>query len=443
MDGDARLEQLDATLEHLERLCGRLEHAERHFKQLTDDCQNVLQGLVALDRRHASAVAGLNDRLGDWCNLESKLLEESARRIEQFERGVSHEWMVLRQLNEEPITELREQADTLRRTCLEAAKMARLRLEAAEQAYAAHASALERRMVEWQRRWIDAAATGPALAASAGAVEPWPLEGVAQLHQELRTAPAEARSADVPGTLVPAVAGRKASPEERSATNASPAPAVPGPSAHPDPNVGEPDAVEASEGRGRRRTPSTRVMVGAVVIVTLIAVGFWATFSRGGAVQPPAGPPPAAAAAVGATAAPDAGREREARLAEAQRLVERAGSMVEILAAPDLLRYGLTGTGPAATSYAQVLWSRSRGLAVTASRLPAPPGGQVYTMWVISEGQAAAVGTLVPDAGGRASLVVPGPLKLPRLVALRVTLEASDRAERPAGVMCLLGGPTP
>ncbi len=89
-----------------------------------------------------------------------------------------------------------------------------------------------------------------------------------------------------------------------------------------------------------------------------------------------------------------------------------------------------------------MLWSRSRGLAVTASRLPAPPDGKVYTMWVISESQAAEVGTLVPDAGGRASLVVPGPLTLPRLVALRVTLEDRAGADRPTGAICLVGGPT-
>ncbi|RPJ77148.1 MAG: hypothetical protein EHM24_00675 [Acidobacteria bacterium] len=427
MDGDARLEQLDATLEHLERLCGRLEHAERHFKQITEDCQGVMQGLVALDRRHASTVAGLNERLGDWCNLEGKLLEESARRIEQFERGVSHEWMVLRQLNEEPIAEMREQADTLRRTCLEAAREARLRLEAAEQAYASQAAALERRMVEWQRRWIDAATSSPSLAASNGAVEPWPLEGVAQLHQELRTAPGG------PGTV----------PETRALVPARFAPAAAGqaPSAAEEPPASTeqtpPAAAEEAAGR-RGRWPRPAALAATAIAVTLVGVVTVTLWYRGSSAPLPAESitPPAAVPVA------DASRERDERLAEAQKLVERAGSMVEILAAPDLLRYGLSGTGPAASSYAQVLWSRSRGVAVTASRLPVPPPGQAYTMWVISDGQAAAVGVLVPDASGRASLVVPGPLTLPRLVALRITLEEGAGSGRPTGPTCLAGGPT-
>ena len=43
------LEQFDATLDHLTRLCGRLEQAEQRFKQMTDECGSVLQGLVAVD----------------------------------------------------------------------------------------------------------------------------------------------------------------------------------------------------------------------------------------------------------------------------------------------------------------------------------------------------------------------------------------------------------
>lgn len=417
MDGEARLEQLDRTLEHLERLCGRLEHAERHFKQLTDDCTGVLQGLVAVDRRHASAVAGLNERLGDWCNLEGKLLEESARRIAQFERGVSHEWIVLRQLNEEPISELREQADALRRTCLEAARLARLNLETAEQKHASHSADLERRMIEWQRRWVDAA-SAPALAAAAPAVEPWPLEGVAQLHQELRTG-APHSEATIDGTLV---ATRSAPTRQTACEDVTTRRPAEGPTAR----------------HGRRRRLAATGALALVLTAVVVLVVAWS--NRPAILVPPATQP--AALAPDAAAAAQDERRREDRLAEAQRVVERAGIMVEVLAAPDLLRYALAGTGPAPAAYAQVLWSRSRGLAVTASRLPAPPEGKSYRMWVMSAGEAAAVGLLTPDASGRASLVLPGPLTLPRLVAIRVTLEDPAGADRPSGAVCLVGGPT-
>ena len=436
MDAQPRLEQLDTTLEHLERLCTRLEQAERHFKQLTDDCQGVLQGLVTVDRRHSTAVAGLNERLSDWCNLESKLLEESARRIEQFERGVSHEWMVLRQLNEEPIAEMREQADSLRRTCLEAAREARLRLEAAEQAYAAQAASLERRMIEWQRRWIDAAHSGPALAAAGGAVEPWPLEGVAQLHQEMRAAPAAgpagaasttAAPATVEGTgaLVPTTVETPVEEEGRRVQGREPGT----------------DTIDVPSRRRPRWHRGAAIAGAAAILIAVAGLVSGALYFRT-APTAAAAQPPAATSGTAPAATPDADRQREERLAEAQRLVERAGSMVDILAAPDLLRYGLSGTGPTTTAYAQVLWSRSRGVAVSASRLAPAPAGKSYALWVISEGQAALVGTLAPDATGRASLVVPGPLTLPRLVALRVTLEDRPDTDRPTGPTCLAGGPT-
>jgi len=423
MDAEPRLEQLDRTLEHLERLCGRLEHAERHFKHLTDDCTGVLQGLVAVDRQHASAVAGLNERLGDWCRLEGKLLEESARRIGQFERGVSHEWMALRQLNEEPIAELREEAEGLRRACLEMVGVARLRLEAAEEAYAAKSAALERRLGEWQRPSLDRPGTVAAVPASG--VEPWSLEGVAQLHQELRsgTAVQNAVGLELRQAGDPAAAGARRA-------EASPA------------DVAPPDRAAGRGDRWRWRAVAAVAALGAIALIVAL-IAFSVRQDRGAVRQAPPLPPRDqaghAAASPAARAADEDARRRET---EARQVIERAGLMVEILAAPDLLRYTLVGTGPAPQAYAQALWSRSRGLAVTASRLPAPPDGLSYWMWVISAGEPALLGPLVPDANGRASVVVTGPLTLPRLVGFRVTLEDRKGSDRPTGVICLTGGPT-
>jgi hypothetical protein len=115
--------------------------------------------------------------------------------------------------------------------------------------------------------------------------------------------------------------------------------------------------------------------------------------------------------------------------------------MVEILAAPDLLRYALAGAQASPAAYAQVLWSRTRGLAVTASRLPPAPEGKAYHVWIASATSTVSAGVLLPDATGRASLVVPGPLTLPRLGAIRVTLEATSGTTAPSGDLCLTGGP--
>ncbi len=436
--------ELDATLDHLARLCERLETAEQRFKRLTDECEGVLHGLVAVDRHHSGAVANLQARLGEWCNLEGKLLQESARRIEQFERGVGHEWLVIRQMHEEPIAEMRDQAAQLRLACLEAARLARFRLDSAEHAYTAYASDLERRMGEWRRELLAVAGAksltdgNPSAPPADGsvkpyssAVEPWPLEGVAQLHQELRTA---------------ATPGSPATAAAHPAVVLSPA--------APDGGLPASQPV-ASATKGLRAAlswpPSRRVALStlaAAAIVLTLGVIAW----RGAtppavrsvpaprSTQAPVSPRPAPSEAVNVGA--DAASVEPGRAA-ARREAERVGAMVEILAAPDLRRYALAGVDAASARqpYGQVLWSRSRGLATSASRLAALPAGKVYRLWIVPEGVPVAAGELTPDAAGRASLVLPGPLTLPLPVTIRVTIEDGGQPAGPRGPVYLVRVP--
>ena len=58
------------------------------------------------------------------------------------------------------------------------------------------------------------------------------------------------------------------------------------------------------------------------------------------------------------------------QIGEARQLAQRAETVGVILAAPDLIRFNLTST-LADGSSAQVLWSRTRGIVLSASRLPA------------------------------------------------------------------------
>ena len=439
--------ELEATLAHLGRLCGRLEQAETRFKQLTDECEGVLKGLVAVDRRHSSVIAGLNDRLGDWCHLESKLLEASARRIEQFERGVGHEWMVLRQMHEEPLAQLKDEADQLRMACLDAARMARFRFDSVEKAYTAYAAELDHRLTEWSRELLGAVKSarsngdGPpslsdgsqALAlAPSTSVQPWPLEGVAQLHHELR-----AGGAGLPAST-PAL--------PRQDANASPAEAAPSSGF----------LTPASTRRARWRLALRGAAIGIAAIV-VIAIAAYAIVSNSGkrasatggsgaipgSVQPrdATGPAPAAKDSAAGQPGVDAGRDR---LAEAERAAERAGVMVDILAAADLRRYALSGPSPTAPNqpYGQLLWSRSRGLAASVSRLPAAPDGKVYRLWIASDGPPIAAGMLSPDAAGRATLLFAGPLKLPLPLTIRVTLEDRSEVTAPRGPVLLVRVPT-
>jgi hypothetical protein len=436
--------ELDATLQHLERLCGRLEQAEARFKQLTDECEGVLTGLVAVDRRHSSVIAGLNDRLGDWYHLESKLLEESARRIEQFERGVGHEWLVLRQLHEEPLAQLKDDADQLRMACLEAARTARFRFDAVEKACTSYAAEMERRLEEWNRELLGAVRSAgggdqarPALPAPPAAlalpaatdVQPWPLEGVAQLHHELRAG----------GTGLAPSAAAADPPAHDGTVGHSTTAGSPG-------NAAAPGTMPALTRRARWKLtwPGVAALTAAATIV--VALGGYALLRGGNAegaasrAQPPALHDAPAAPAAAASGAPSgvlpAGSER---IAEAERAAERAGAMVEILAAADLRRYALAGVPASAPNppYGQVLWSRSRGLAASASRLPALPEGKVYRLWIVPDGPPVAAGVLAPDAAGRAGLVLGGPLKLPLPVTIQVTVEDRGAAGAPSGPVCL------
>lgn len=405
--------ELDVTLDHLERLCSRLEHAEQRFKQLTNECEGVLKGLVAVDRQHSSAVASLNERLGEWCNLEGKLLQESARRIEQFERGVGHEWMVIRQMHEEPIAELKDQAAQLRLSCLEAARLARFRLDSAEQAYSAYAADLERRMGEWSHELLKSARKS---------AEPWPLEGVAQLHQELRTG-GQSGGTSLPGRRDSAASSRLLDSPHDGATE----------------TPKQRSAWTRPWQVGQWRAASVRVLVACGAVLVLLSLAAYAWWPQAPAPDPADRAVPARPVAAAQAPAEARPAVTESRPAGSQPDAERVGALVEILAAPDLRRYALAGMTQSATSqpYGQVLWSRSRGLAASASRLAPLPEGKVYQLWIVPDGPPAAAGVLVPDPAGRASLVLPGPLKLPLPVTIRVTIEDRGQAASPRGPVYL------
>jgi hypothetical protein len=423
-DGQPKLADVESTLEHLARLCSRLEQAEQRFKQMTDECGTVLDGLVSVDRRHATTLATLNDRLGDWCNIERKLLEESARRIDRFERGVEHEWTALRRLHEEPLSELRDQADRLRIACLEAAGFARERLDAAEQSYASHAADLERRLAEWTREVLKAASR-PALtdgsngggetglASTPPAVEPWPLDGVAQLHQELRTGAAAAppkphylagRETEHGETASPAAPAME-SEEEKAARPVAPAPLI------------------------KRVYLALAATAALVVVAILVGTGAYVVRMQGRLVDLEAKAREAVRQVKSADRAPQA---RAASASDVVQADNRAVALVAILAAPDLRRYDLVGVGDGQGAYGQVLWSRSHGMVVTAMRLPAATG-RTYRVWIEGDGRLAGVGALQHESASTARLVVPGPLTLPRPASITVTLENNAAVDRPSG----------
>jgi anti-sigma-K factor RskA len=102
-----------------------------------------------------------------------------------------------------------------------------------------------------------------------------------------------------------------------------------------------------------------------------------------------------------------------------------------IASAGDLRRFDLTGRDG---QTAQVLWSRTQGVAVNARDMATPPPGQAYQVWLITPGQAVSAGVLPVEPTGRASAVFDPPDALPRpVVRATITLEPTGGSPAPTG----------
>jgi hypothetical protein len=116
----------------------------------------------------------------------------------------------------------------------------------------------------------------------------------------------------------------------------------------------------------------------------------------------------------------------------AQQTARAAQALATLLAAPDLYRFDLEADSPRVA--AQVLWSRSQGVAFSASRLPAPPPGQTYQLWLLTPTRTTSVGLITPDANGRASAIFDPIAHLPRpIVRAVMTVEPAAGAAQPTG----------
>jgi hypothetical protein len=125
------------------------------------------------------------------------------------------------------------------------------------------------------------------------------------------------------------------------------------------------------------------------------------------------------------------------QIAEARQLAQRAETVGVILAAPDLVRFNLTST-LADGSSAQVLWSRSRGIVLSGSRLQAAGTDKTYQLWLVTSAQSVSAGIFDPDATGRATLVVDAPPKTPGpVVGAAITVEPKGGRTTPSGQMLL------
>ena len=111
-----------------------------------------------------------------------------------------------------------------------------------------------------------------------------------------------------------------------------------------------------------------------------------------------------------------------------------------ILTSGDMREVPLTGQQGAASSAARAFWSSTRGLLLVADRLPAPPAGRVYQVWVIEGGKPASAGLLGDEGGGRGMLIVTPPKPdAGGSVTVAITDEPPGGLPAPSGSIHLAG----
>jgi hypothetical protein len=436
---ELQLEQVQLTLQQLRQTQGSLHEMETRLADMTRECADILDRWAKNDEKHAAAVVELHGRLSEWSDVERRLLNESATRVHQFERSLQHEWNALKQKHELPLQQLEAQGVRIAETCITAVEQALKGFDKAEARLAAIESNLQREMgaltveVRGALAEVRGALAEMREGQALGARQPWSLDNVVRLHNELRTddgggsAPALAAAT---GTLGLAPAAMRA-PRALEAARLGPAPeSSDGPLEH---------AVPAES---RAATTAWRLApIVGIVLLAVAGVGYGlylhGRLSAGlndAAARAEAAERDAAASRTQASQEIAAVREAaDARLASAEHAAAAAQLLASIVASPDAKRFdliGSAGSGPAV----QVLWSRSRGVAASAGPLPALPAGRIYQLWLVTRGGPVSAGLLPASPERPTNAVFPWPADLRRaVVGAMITIEPEAGSRQPTG----------
>ena len=419
-DLQIQVEQVNLALRQLRQTQESLNGLETRLGEMTRDCAGILDRWAQNDERHATAVVELHSRLSEWNDIERRLLNESTTRIHQFERSLQHEWQAIRQSHEEPLRQIEAQTTRVTEACLTAVDQALKGFERAETRLGTLEQDLQREMGTLAREVREAVAELRQGAPQLGPRQPWSLDNVVRLHNELRTeGPSTPTSRGILALAQAIDSESVVAPEQ--APEAAPATAV---------------AVKsASPFRSRRLW-----LVAAVVAIVAGGYGFYLqdqlrtglTVAAARADAAERGAEETRARAARAIA--QAQQTADGRLQEAQQAARSAQMMAMIAAASDLRRFDLAAAKGGGS--AQVPWSRTQGVAVSATGVPPPPPGQAYQLWLLTANTATNAGLLSVDDGGRASLIVASPVGLPRpIVRAAITLEPAGGSGTPTGAV--------
>jgi hypothetical protein len=443
-DLQAQIDSLSLALYQWRETQAHLQPMEERLSQLTERCGEIVNRWAETGERHAQAVREIEARLHDWGAIESRLQHDSAERIREFEDSIHHEWKSLREVHEQPVKELREQAAALGETCIAAANLALRGFERSEAKFAALHADLQGQINQLSRdvqAALAALKADPAHAAVGAGAAPFPLESVMRIHDELRESDkaegddqqALSRTAPLQLPAAATLSDRMESIERELSSEK------------------EEMRETAIKTERMRRLGRLAVLIAAGVILAGGILGL--RVQRRLEAQLSSSSARAIAAERRAESATELANqqiastraEAERRITEARTTAQQAQIVSGVLAAPDLVRFNLTGAGRAPRARAQVLWSRStRAMVLSASRLPAPPTGMTYQLWLVTNTAPVSGGLFVPDSTGRITLVTDNPPTVPRpIVGATVTLEPAGGRRSPSANTILRRVPPP
>jgi hypothetical protein len=433
-DLEQQIDRLNVTLQRWRDTEDHREPIEQRLTHLTERCADLLTEWSATSERHAHAVGELETRLTGWNDIENRLQRDAIARLHGLERQIEREWASVRLLHQEPVRELREQAESLTAICINTAGSAQTGLERAEARLAGLETDLHRRIdhLAGDVHAVLAELRHGGAAALRSPTPSWPLDEVAKLHHELRDA--DAADGTRPG-VEPRSLGRMATAAPTSASRVLDVAVGTAASADEPADAREIETVD-SRPAGAAPWKWYAAVGGAALVLTIAAGSAWSFYRRASFAAEQAFDAQRRAEQVAAAAnarAVAVQQDAAAQISRARDTASKAQVTGDVLAAPDLVRFNLTGADPIARTTAQLLWSRSRGFVFSASRLPPPPAGEVYQLWLLTATDPIGIGTVTPDASGRATLASDTPPDAPRpIVGVRVTLEVAPGRSTPS-----------
>ncbi|MEO5898068.1 MAG: anti-sigma factor [Vicinamibacterales bacterium] len=428
-DLQAQIDDLRQALQDWRRTRAYSQPTEERLAQITLQCARMVESWEQMEQSRTPGAPALEDPRPGPRAIESQVQPDPRDRIRAIERSIEHEWEALRDGNEEPDRQLREQAVKLAESCVAAANLTVQSFARAESRLAALEQDLQGRMTQLSQdlQSVVAELRQARPQSLPGAAAAFPLESVMRIHEELR---------DSDGTTPPSRTLDPAAPPALPESNESgTALAARVESLERVVNTAATETAQSGSGWRRQYT------IGAVAtLAAIVLFGVWLQRRVDTSLSDAAARVTAAERQRDATTAETSTRlaatreEASREIAAARQSAAQAQTVGNVLAAPDLVRYWLTGADANARAFAQVLFSRSRGMVFSASRLPAPGAGKTYQLWLLTRGGPVSGGLITPDTSGRVTLaletVALGADR--RLTGALVTLEPEGGSPQPS-----------